>query len=108
LAFKFAGGMLPSACVVAALAASGCGKQVTDVSQAVDGINKELEPVGASIDCPNEKEVEGDTFDCNLKGKKSGKTAKVKLKIVGEEKDTVDIADQAAYDKALQEVTGGG
>lgn len=108
MAFKFAGGMLSSAFVAGALAVSGCGTEVTDVSQAVDGINKELESVGASIDCPGEKEIEGETFECDLKGKESGKTAKVMLKIVGKEKDTVDIADQAAYDKALQEVTGGG
>jgi len=99
--------MLSSPCGAGAPVVNGCGTEVTDVSQAVDGINKELESVGASIDCPGEKEVEGDTFECDLKGKESGKTAKVMLKIVGKEKDTVDIADQAAYDKALQEVVGG-
>ncbi len=108
MAFKFAGGMLSSACVIGALAVSGCGNEVTDATEAVDGINKELETVGASIDCPGVKEIEGDTFECDLKGTESGKTEKVTLKLVGEEKDTVDIADQKAYDKALQEVVGGG
>ena len=86
----------------------GCGGEVTDVSQGVESLNKEvLAQQNVELDCPDEVDGgEGATFDCTLKSTKSDKTADVKLKIVKEDGElAVDIADTQQFDKALAEVT---
>ena len=87
--------------------AVGCGGETTDVSAGTDDFNKELAAEGASLDCPKEVDGgEGTEFECTLKGE-SGKTSKVKLKVVKQDGDlAVDIVDQAAFDNSRQEVAG--
>jgi hypothetical protein len=92
----------------AAMFLAACGGERTDVSQGVKNINDQvLTAQGASLDCPKEIDGgEGATFDCKLKGTETGKEADVKLKVTKQGEDlAVDIADQAAFQTALTEVT---
>jgi hypothetical protein len=89
---------------------AGCGGEKSDVSGGVDAINKELATQGAQLDCPKEVDGgEGAEFDCDLKGTQTGKSAKVKMKIVKQGGDlAVDFAgDRAEVQKAIQTVTAG-
>ena len=89
-------------CAVAAVAAAGCGTSRTDVSPAVDSFNKEVAADRVKLDCP--KEVEGDRFDCDMVGLDTDKRETVKMKLVGENKDTVDIADERGFERAVRTV----
>ena len=93
---------------LAAVAVVGCGGDVTDVSQGVESLNREvLAQQSVELDCPDEVDGgEGTEFDCTLKSTKNDKSAEVTLKIVKEGEDlAVDIADSRQFDKALAEVT---
>ena len=94
-----------AACALTATVAAGCGEEKTDISPAVTSFNAQFRSQGVELDCP--KEVEGDTFTCDLKGTRSGKSAKLDMKLVGEDKDTIDVADEKQYAKALEEVGAG-
>lgn len=87
--------------------AVGCGGEKTDVSAGTEDFNKELAAEGSKLECPKEIDGgEGTEFECTLKGQ-SGKASKVKLKVVKQGEDlAVDVADQAAFDNARQEVVG--
>lgn len=92
------------------LAVAGCGGEKSDVSGGVNAINQELAQQGARLDCPKEVDGgEGATFDCDLKGIRTNKTAKVKMKIVKENDDlAVDFAgSRAEVQAAIRRVTTG-
>jgi N-methylhydantoinase B/oxoprolinase/acetone carboxylase alpha subunit len=68
---------------VAAILIAGCGGERSNVSGGVDQVNTELAKQGAKLDCPKEVDGgEGAKFDCTLKGTQTGKSTKVKMKIV--------------------------
>jgi hypothetical protein len=101
---------------VLALAASGlvlvagCGGTKTDVSAGVKEINDTiLSAQGAALDCPKEIDGgEGTEFECTMKSTAGDQTAKVNMKVVKQGDNlAVDVADQAAFQEALQTVAGG-
>jgi hypothetical protein len=99
-----------AAVLVLAFAAAGCGGEKSDVSGGVDAINKELTAQNAKLDCPKQVDGgEGAKFDCTLKGTQTGKSEKVKMKIVKQNGSlAVDFADdRAAVQSKLQQVTAG-
>jgi hypothetical protein len=92
-----------SVLALSALFVVGCGGEKTDISAAVDDTNKNLQGA-ATLDCADEIDGgEGTEFDCTLKGKESGKTETVKLKI---EKDGIAPVKEKDYVTALQKVAG--
>lgn len=97
-------GLLLGACVATAIAATGCGDEKTDITPAVKSFNTQFAAQGVELDCPDE--VEGDTFKCDLKGTESGKSVELDMELTGDDNDTVDVQDQKAFEKALQEVAG--
>jgi hypothetical protein len=89
---------------------AGCGGTKTDVSAGVDQFNTAvLAAQGAELDCPKEIDGgEGTEFDCDLNALEGDGSETVTLKVTKEgDKLAVDIADQAAFNQALQTVTGG-
>jgi hypothetical protein len=98
------------AVVASAALAAGCSTEVTDVSEGVDQLNsQDLAPRGAELDCPTEVDGgEGTTFDCTMKPTGGGgESAEVQLKIVESEGElAVTPADQAKFDKTLEQVGG--
>lgn len=96
-------------CATAAVAA-GCGSEKTDVSGGVENLNKQLSDQGlaASLDCPKEVDGgEGTDFECTLKADEGGGQQKVQMQVQKENDElVVDVKDRAAWDKAIQSVTG--
>ncbi|MDQ3741779.1 MAG: DUF4333 domain-containing protein [Actinomycetota bacterium] len=95
--------------VLAALAAllTGCAGTKTDVSDGIEDLNRrELAPLGAEIDCPDEVDgAEGTEFECTLKGTQGDETRKVRLKIVERDGDLlVAPAQDAEFDRAVSQV----
>lgn len=93
---------------VAAVVLAGCGGERSNVSGGVDQVNTALAARGAKLECP--KEVDGGagaTFECTLKGTRTGKSAKIKMKIVKEKGAlAVDFNGQAAeVQAAIRQVT---
>ena len=88
--------------IAVSVGAVGCGSKA-DISQAIDSANKQLEAADAKLSCPDEVDNESKPFDCTVTGTKTGKTAPVKMKI---ESDSITPADQDAYQKALEQVSG--
>jgi hypothetical protein len=102
---------------VLALAATGlvfvaaCGGERTDVSAGVQKINDDLlAPQGAALECPKEIDGgEGAEFECTLKATEGDASSKVKMKVTKQgDALAVDVADQAAFSKALAGIIGGG
>jgi hypothetical protein len=96
--------------VLLAFFAAGCGGEKSNVSGGVNAINQELAQQGARLDCPKEVDGgEGATFDCDLKGIRTNKSTKIKMKIVKENGDlAVDFAgERAAVQAAIKQVTTG-
>jgi hypothetical protein len=91
-----------------ALVAAGCGGEKTDVTAGTEDFNQELQPQGITMECPKEvKGGENTEFDCTLKGK-GGESKTVRLKVVKDGEDlAVDVADRAAYDSAVKQLSGG-
>lgn len=97
------------AVVIAVPFLAGCGGEKTDVSGGVDQLQSQvLEPIGVTIDCPDEVDGgEGTDFDCTLSGE--GGEVETTLTVDKEGDDlVVNPADQAAYEAAVQEAAGGG
>ncbi len=85
------------------LLVAGCGGETTDISAAVDDTNKNLQGA-ATLDCEDEVDGgEGTEFDCTLKGKKSGESETVKIKII---KNGIAPVNEKAYVASLQKVAG--
>jgi N-methylhydantoinase B/oxoprolinase/acetone carboxylase alpha subunit len=96
--------------VLLALFVAGCGGEKSNVSGGVKAINQELAQQGARLDCPKEVDGgEGATFECDLKGIRTNKSAKIKMKIVKENGDlAVDFAGtRAQVQAAIRQVTTG-
>jgi hypothetical protein len=94
---------------LAALAVAGCGGEKSDVSGGVKAINQQLAAQGAQLSCP--KQVDGGagaTFQCDLKGTRTGRSTQIKMKIVKEGGSlAVDFAGgRAEVQRALKKVTG--
>lgn len=84
-----------------AVAFAGCGGK-SDISQAEKTLNAELKKQGlpVRIDCP--KEVGSEAFNCDVKSTKDEtKSTAVKFELTGKDEDTLDVADQKAFQKAL-------
>lgn len=99
--------ILALAPIVLALLA-GCGGDESDVSGGVAAVNQELASQGARLDCP--KEVDGGAgaeFECDLEGTQTGKSTKVKMRIVEEGGSlAVDFAGgRPEVQRALRQVT---
>jgi N-methylhydantoinase B/oxoprolinase/acetone carboxylase alpha subunit len=93
---------------VAAVLIAGCGGERSNVSGGVDQVNAELAKQGAQLDCPKEVDGgEGATFECTLKGTQTGKSAKIKMKIVKDKGAlAVDFAgSRTEVQAALKQVT---
>lgn len=93
---------------VAAVLIAGCGGSRSNVSGGVGQVNTELAKQGAQLDCPKEVDGgEGATFDCTLKGTQTGKSTKIKMKIVKSGGSlAVDFNGQAAeVQAAIKQVT---
>ncbi len=93
---------------IALVVTAGCGES-TDVSGGVADANKDLAQQGATLQCP--KEIDGGSgseFECTLKSTRTGKSAKVKLKVTGKDADTIELADQVKFSESLQKVTEAG
>ena len=101
---------LAAVAVLLAAFLAACGGEKSDVSGGVNAINQELAQQGARLDCPKEVDGgEGATFDCDLRGTRTNRSVKIKMKIVKENGDlAVDFAgDRAAVQRAIRQVTGG-
>jgi len=93
-----------------ALALAGCGGEKSNVSGGVDAVNRELAPQEARLDCPDQVDgAEGAEFECTLRGTRSGRTTKIRMRIVEEGGQlAVDFAgDRAQVQRALRRVTAG-
>jgi hypothetical protein len=101
---------LAATTVPLALLFAGCGGDKSNVSGGVKAINQELARQNARLDCPTEVDGgAGATFQCDLRGTKTNKSTKIKMKIVKENGDlAVDFADnRARVQAAIRQVTGG-
>jgi hypothetical protein len=66
-------------------AGAGCGGTTTDVSKGVASINKDLKPRGARLGCPESvKGGAGAVFACTLTNTRTGKAARLRLKVAKE------------------------
>src|SRR4051794_16363219 len=82
----------------------GCGGEETDISGAIADSNKNLAQNGASIDCPKKVDGgDGTKVKCTIKGKETGKTAPLELKV---QNGALVPVDQQAYEAAVHQVTG--
>lgn len=98
------------ALMAAGAVATGCGGEVTDVSQGVDELNKVLSQQGARLDCPDEVDGgKGATFECTMRSTKGDVSAPVTMKIVEEEGElAVDRAKDQQFRQALEKVIQAG
>ena len=98
------------ACAVAGMTLLvACGGETTDISEGVNQTNQDLAAQGAKLDCPKEVDGgEGTEFDCKMQSTEGDASVDVKLKVT-KQGDELGLAavDEAAYEKAIQEVAGG-
>jgi hypothetical protein len=90
---------------VASLAAPGCADDTVDITQAVQTANEQLSANDARLTCPDQVDRSSRPFDCTVAGTKTGRTARIKAKLGGPERDTLQPENEAAYQQALEEVT---
>lgn len=93
--------------LILAVGTAACGDDGDKVklSKAVDSANEALRPLNAKLNCPDTVDKDTTGFDCTVQGTNTGKTATFKAVLVGQNRDTVAAADEAALQAAVGEVT---
>lgn len=87
--------------------AAGCGGETTDVSEAVDGFNRDLQPLGVELHCPDEVDGgEGTSFECTMVAVEEDRSESVSFEIVRENDEyLVDTADEQEFERAMERLT---
>ncbi len=92
--------------VVAAAGGAGCGGDDTVSStKAVEAFNRVAEARNVRLMCPEDVNKKVKEIDCTLQGTKTGKTATVKMRAIGEETDFLDAVDGNEFRNAVERVT---
>ena len=88
------------------IGAAGCGGDKLDTTEAVESFNTQLQAFEVKLDCPDTVKKDVTEIECTVQGNKTGKTAPVKLAVAGEKEKTVTPKDDAAVQRAVEEVVG--
>ena len=86
------------------IGAAGCGGDKLDTTEAVESFNTQFKAFEVKLDCPDTIDKDVTEVDCTIQGDKTGKTAPVKLAVAGEKEKTLTPKDDAALQRAVEEV----
>ena len=90
--------------VLVVIGAAGCGGDKLDTTEAVESFNTQFKAFEVKLDCPDTIDKDVTEVDCTIQGDKTGKTAPVKLAVAGEKEKTLTPKDDAALQRAVEEV----
>ncbi|MBA2751528.1 MAG: hypothetical protein H0U41_04715 [Actinobacteria bacterium] len=86
------------------IGAAGCGGDKLDTTEAVESFNTQFKAFEVKLDCPDTIDKDVTEVDCTIQGNKTGKTAPVTLAVSGDKEKTVTPKDDAAVQRAVEEV----
>jgi hypothetical protein len=86
------------------IGAAGCGGDKLDTTEAVESFNTQFKAFEVKLDCPDTIDQDVTEVDCTIQGDKTGKTAPVELAVAGEKEKTLTPKDDAALQRAVEEV----